>query len=140
MKKIILILSVFMVITNCKNDDDNNIQQNNDTEPDHEIVAKWKLTEFVQFGPSYDYNGEILWTFDSNETVNVVIVDGTDLSANLPLNTSGIYSYSFVQSNDSGILLDNQPFIFKIINNELILLANGGPSNDGEQLTFELVE
>jgi hypothetical protein len=46
----------------------------------------------------------------------------------------------FRSSNDSGILLDNQPFIFEIINNELILLANGGPSNDGEQLTFELVE
>lgn len=138
MKNLVLILNIFLVITSCKNDD--NIQQNDDIEPNHEIVGKWKLTEFAQFGPSYDYNGEILWTFESNETMNVVIVDGTNVSANLPLNTSGIYSYSFVQSNDSGISLDNQPFIYEIVNNELILLANGGPSNDGEQLTFELVE
>jgi hypothetical protein len=132
MKTIILILSIFLA-TSCNNDDDNLTEQNN-----QDIVATWNLLRFEQFGPIYNYNNEeIQWIFNSNETVTVEIVDGTEVDSNLLLNNSGIYSYSI---ENNGIFLDGILYPFEINNNELIILINGGPSVDGEQLTFTKLE
>jgi hypothetical protein len=131
MRTLIIIISIFLAIS-CNNNDPST-QQNN-----HEIVATWNLVRFDQFGPTYDYNNEeIQWTFNSNETVTVEIAVGTEVDNHLPLNSSGIYSYSI---ENNGIFLDEILYPFEIINNELIILIDGGPSVDGKQLTFNKSE
>ena len=128
MKTIILFLSIFLV-TSCSNDDVKSTEQDN-----HEIVSTWNLVRFEQFGPIYNYiNEEIQWTFNSDETVNVEIVEGTEVDNNLPLNSSGIYSYSI---ENNGIFLDAVLYPFEIQNNELIIMVDGDLSIDGKQITF----
>jgi hypothetical protein len=128
MKTIILFLSIFLV-TSCSNDDEKSTEQDN-----HEIVSTWNLVRFEQFGPIYNYiNEEIQWTFNSDETVNVEIVEGTEVDNNLPLNSSGIYSYSI---ENNGIFLDAVLYPFEIQNNELIIMVDGDLSIDGKQITF----
>jgi hypothetical protein len=128
MKTILLFLSVFLA-TSCGNDNKKSTEQDN-----HEIVSTWNLVRFEQFGPIYNYiNEEIQWTFNSDETVNVEIVEGTEVDNNLPLNSSGIYSYSI---ENNGIFLDAVLYPFEIQNNELIIMVDGDLSIDGKQITF----
>ena len=128
MKTIILFLSIFLA-TSCSNDDEKSTEQDN-----HEIVSTWNLVRFEQFGPIYNYiNEEIQWTFNSDETVNVEIVGGTEVDNNLPLNSSDTYSYS-IENNE--LLLNAVLYSFEIENNELIIIIDGGPSIDGKQITF----
>jgi hypothetical protein len=128
LKTILLFLSVFLV-TSCSNNDEKSTEQDN-----HKIVSTWNLVRFEQFGPIYNYpNEEIQWTFNSDGTLNVEIVEGTEISNNLPLNSSGTYSYSI---ENNGIFLDAVLYPFEIQNNELIIIVSGTPSIDGKQITF----
>lgn len=148
MRKLILFFGMLFIVTSCNNNDDelNPIIPDNNNTPDHEIVATWNLVKFEQFGPLYEYNnGEIKWTFNSDNTVNVVIENGTDLSSNLPINVSGVFSYNITQSNNLLNLIkfnneQNYRHTFQILNNKLVITDTAGLDLDGYQLTFELAE
>lgn len=153
MKKLILFLCILFVTVSCSSNDDNFTQQDDDnptqqdddtTQDNHEIIATWSLVKFevFEFGETFIYTNEIIWTFDSDNTVNVEIQNGTNVSTNLPLNISGIYPYTIecVASGECVVTLDNGTgYLTETINNELILLI-GSPSFGGRQLTFQLVD
>ena len=133
MKAIILILSVFLA-TSCNNDDDNSTEQNN-----HDIVATWYLIKFEPgFSPTGNYTDEIQWTFATNNSVDVVIENGTNTNSSLPLNSNGNYTYSI--DNEILILNSDDSYNYEIINNELIFTKSIGVEADGIRITFEKME
>src|SRR5690606_41054497 len=98
MKAIFLILSIFFAAS-CSNDDENPAQQ------DNAILSTWNLIKYEPgFSPTVTYTNEIQWTFNSNNTIDVVIISGTDVNSNLPLNSSGSYSFSI---NGNEITMEN---------------------------------
>ena len=132
MKAIILILSIFLA-TSCNNDDDNSTEQNN-----QDIVATWYLIKYEPgFSPTDNYTDEIQWTFASNNTVDVVIENGTSTNSSLPLNSNGNYTYSI---NGNEITIENVTYNFVINNNELLIEDTVGQSADGKKLTFSKSE
>ena len=132
MKTIVLILSLFLA-TSCSNDDDNSTVQNN-----QEIVATWYLIKYEPgFSPTDNYTDEIQWTFNSDNTVDVVIENGTSVNFSLPLNSNGNYTYSI---EDDEIMIENVNYKYEINGNVLIIEDLIGQSADGQKLTFEKKE
>ena len=132
MKAIILILSIFLA-TSCNKDDDNWTAQNN-----QEIVATWHLIKFEPgFSPTDNYTDEIQWTFTTNNTIDVVIENGTNTNSSLPLNSNGNYTYSIAGNQ---ITIENITYNFEINNNELLIEDTVGQSADGKKLTFNKFE
>tara|TARA_B110000971_G_C19737350_1_gene375864 strand:- start:225 stop:626 length:402 start_codon:yes stop_codon:yes gene_type:complete len=129
MKTILLILPLLFAIS-CSEDD---IQESN------ELNASWNLVKYEpgHFAEIYDYTDEIKWTFNTDNTVDVVIEDGTNVSDYLPLNLSGNYSFS---SANELITLPNidgdESYFYEIQNNELILSTLAGVNGDGIKITF----
>ena len=132
MKAIILILSICLA-TSCNKDDDNWTAQNN-----QEIVATWHLIKFEPgFSPTDNYTDEIQWTFTTNNTIDVVIENGTNTNSSLPLNSNGNYTYSIAGNQ---ITIENITYNFEINNNELLIEDTVGQSADGKKLTFNKFE
>ena len=101
------------------------------------LFATWNLVEFkAGFPPYYNYNGEIKWTFNANNTVDVVVLSGTNVSAGLALNTTGNYTYSV---NGGQITLSTKTYKYQIINNILTIEDLNGQAADGRKLTFNRV-
>jgi len=130
MKTIFLILTLFF-ITSCDKNDETS-QETTD------LIDGWKLIKFeAGFGPTLIYDGEIIWTFNSDNTINVVIIDGTEVYDSLPFNELGIYEFSI---NSNSIFLDNVTYKLEITNNELIISDLIGQAADGRKLTFSRIE
>ena len=106
--------------------------------PSNPLFATWSLVKFREgFSPRYDYSGEIKWTFNANNTVDVVVLSGTNVSTRQPLNTAGSYTYTI---NSGQITLNSTIYNYVIVNNDLTIEAlNGGAAADGKQLTFNKV-
>lgn len=131
MKTIILILSVFLVIS-CNNDDSSPTES-------HEILGNWYLIKYEPgFSPIDNYIDEIQWTFNSDNTVDVVIENGTNPNSSLPLNTNGNYTYSI--DNETLILNNNDDYNYEIIDNELFLTKFIGVEADGPRITLKKIE
>lgn len=132
MKNLIFIfITVFSLFSCSKNNDDTTPQQTND------LHATWKLIKFeAGFGPTTNYNGEIQWTINSNNSIDVVITNGTQTYPTLPLNTTGNYPYT--NGVNTLQLNNNEGWNFEIINNQLII--NQNPSADGRRLTFSKIQ
>ncbi len=103
----------------------------------HEIVASWNLVKCEGgFSPIDIFTDEIQWTFVSNNTISVVIKDGTEIkNQNLPLSVNGVYSYSL---NDSTLTIpDNQDYYYRIIGDTLILSSSkSAPADCGTLISF----
>ena len=73
----------------------------------------------------------------ANNTVDVVVLSGTNVSTRQPLNTAGSYTYTI---NSGQITLNSTIYNYVIVNNDLNIEAlNGGAAADGKQLTFNKV-
>lgn len=132
MKAIILILSLFLVAS-CNNDDDNSTEQNN-----QDIAATWYLIKYEPgFSPTDNYTTEIQWTFNTNNTVDVTIEEGTNVNSSLPLNSTGSYTYSI---NENEITIENITYKYEFNTNELFIEDLVGQSADGLKITFEKIE
>ena len=109
------------------------------TKKKSEIVALWKLVKFEPggFAPTNNYTGEIIWTFNSNNNVNVFIQSGTFVSGLLPLNSSSNYIYS---TNNNQITLDSVTYNYEINNNVLEIEDLLGQSSDGKKMTFNKIQ
>ena len=131
MKHLFLILTLLSFITSCDKNDNSNRETNN-------IEGSWYLTKFEKgFAPTDTYNIEIQWTFNSNNTVDVLIVNGTNIDSRLPLQVSGNYPYSI---NGNTILLNNESYTFEIIDNQLFLTKDIGPSADGIRVILNKIQ
>jgi hypothetical protein len=133
MKPSILILLSFFTLFSCTKPAVENATPIVAT-PTNDLFATWILTEFrAGFPPYYTYNGEIKWVFNANNTVDVVILSGTNVSAGLPLNAAGNYTYSL---NGSRITLSNKAYNYLIVNNKLTIEDLNGQAADGRKLIF----
>lgn len=98
MKKILLLLliSPIFLATSCDEDDNNNPQNTT-------LTGRWKLTNVsggIQ-GQDFDVpNGSITWTFNNNNTVQVVNNNPADSNAEDFFET-GTYNYVYTTSDVS---------------------------------------
>ena len=126
------VFSFFSFLSCSKNNDNTTTQQTNN------LVDTWKLVKFeAGFGPTLNYNGEIVWSINSNNTINVSIANGTQLYDSLPLKLAGNYTYT---STTNTITSNQEGFKFEINNDVLIITDALGQSADGRRLTFNKLE
>ncbi len=129
MKTIILFLGI-MLTTSCTKD--NHIP--NPNSQSDEILTSWNLTKYEGgFSPTFNYSNEIKWIFNLNNTIDVIIENGTNLSSGLPINTSGNYPFTMI---DSLITIENTTYLYAINDTILIIEDSVGLSADGKKLTF----
>ena len=124
-----LILTAFILFTTCDKEKPEEIS----------IIGQWSLIKYEPgFSPTENFSlGAILWTFNSNNRVNVIIADDKEVNNEVPLNISGNYSYS---NTESELLLDNkQNFKYEIKNRELIISSFIDLSADGLRITFSKI-
>lgn len=137
MKKIILLLSILLIIS-CNNDDNSTTEQNQ-----HEIVASWNLTLYSGgFAQPFFYANEITWAINSDNTVDIMIADGTDVSPNMPFNSNGSYTYTINENEDRDeIIIDGVTYYFLMGNTGEFLFIEDeiGAEADGMSLTFDKV-
>lgn len=116
----------------CSKSDDANTQLNN------EIVGTWKLIKFeAGFGPTFNYDGEIIWKFNTNNTIDVAIANGTEVYPSLPYSNTGNYTYNIPSTNVLN-LNQTENWNYNISSSQLIIHQN--PSADGRRLTFTKVQ
>ena len=129
MKTIILFLSIILSTGCAKENHTPNIpDQTND------ILHSWHLTKYEGgFSPTFDYTNEIKWVFDANNTVDVFIENGTNVSSGLPLSATGNYPFSI---SDSLITIENTIYMYTVNDTILIIEDSVGLSADGKKLTF----
>ncbi|QTE22190.1 hypothetical protein [Polaribacter cellanae] len=129
MKNMYLILSIFLFTTGCSEKDTK--QQENS------IYNKWSLIKFEPgFSPTKSFSeNQIIWTFNSNSSLNVLISNGTEVSDRLPLNSNGEYIYT--TNNNELVINNNQSFKYEITNNKLILSTFIGLEAGGMRITFK---
>lgn len=127
MKKLILILSVFMVM-GCNNDDAPN-------ESTNEITATWNLINLIGgMAPSYEFNeGDIVWNIKKNNTINVKLKIEPPHNR-LIFTENGTYDYVLDESKKT-ITLKGEKYTYTVSENELKILNN--PSSDGAILIFK---
>ena len=132
MRTIIFFLSLFLIISCDKQNEPKQQEQHN------EFYGSWYLIEFKSWGqPVSEYTSEIKWTFDNN-TVDVSIVNGTDVPSYILLSNNGTYSYTINNNHDIIYFYHNNNqdgYRYKIINDTL-LLDNFTPYSDGAQITL----
>ncbi len=130
MKTLILSLVFFSTLIGCNKNEDVQVPQQ--VNP---IVASWQLTKFeAGFGPTINYtNNEIKWTFNQNNTVDVIIVSGINVPSNLPLKTTGNFNYTIPTT---GVILNNDQLNYEITGNVMIISDFVGQAADGRKLTF----
>jgi hypothetical protein len=121
MKNIFLILSILLSFINCSNNIDNN---------ENSIIGTWNLLKFEPgFSPTENFNnGDIIWVFQQNETVNITI--DTSISSS-PIKPSGNYNYSL---SESRILIGDTEYDYEF--NKNILIISDNPSADGFRAEF----
>ena len=130
-----LILSFFILLNiSCNKTDENPSTQNSSP-----ILGQWKVTKYEPgFSPTANYSGEIKWTFNNDNTVNVVIISGTSTNPTMPLNSTGTFPY--VINTTNSITLNNIIYYYSILGNELIVRTEIDVSADGKKLTFAKIQ
>lgn len=129
MKTIFLLFTFFFFASSCGEEKPEEIS----------IIGQWSLIKYEPgFSPTENFSlGTILWTFNSNNRVNVIIADDKVINNEIPLNISGNYSYS---NTENELLLDNkQKFKYEIKNKELIISTFIDLSADGLRITFSKI-
>lgn len=122
MKNFILILSILISFVNCSN--------NNNESDENSIIGTWNLLKFESgFSPIENYNnGDIIWVFQQNGTVNVTINSSI---ASSPIKPRGSYNYSLTGSR---ILIGDTEFDYEF--NKSLLIISDNPSADGFRAEF----
>jgi hypothetical protein len=122
MKNMFLILSIFLFITGCSEEETK--QQENS------IYGQWNLIKYEPgLSPTENFNtGQISWTFFSTNNLQVQANNSVNTP---PLKTTGEYNFSI---NGSRISIDDIEYDFSVNRNALIISDN--PSSDGFKITF----
>jgi len=103
------------------------------SQPAVSMEGDWNLVRFEPgFGPLAEYDNQIAWTITGGQIL-VQIVDGTTVSANMPLNINGTYDYN--APSDNTIEINGVVYNLTINGNTLIVERN--LAADGIRLTFE---
>ncbi|MDG1822349.1 MAG: lipocalin family protein [Flavobacteriaceae bacterium] len=131
MKNTYLILIMLFVFTGC-NEEKVRHQENS-------IFGKWSLIRYeAGFSPIEDFSeNQIIWTFNNNNVLDVLISKSTIVSDRLPLNSSGKYNYT---TNENELTLNSiQSYKYEITDNKLVLSTFIGIEADGMRVTFSKV-
>ena len=99
------------------------------------LTGKWHLI-YAQYGLAGYENfsrGDISWTFQSNNSVDVSINISLSTQTNLPVEQNGTFNTS---SNDSLITINNNVYDYYYDNNNLIL--SDKPELEGPLFRFEM--
>lgn len=96
MKNLILIL--FIVLVSCSGSDDNNT-----VNIDENLVGKWSLIQYGKWpqGNFYYENNDIIWEFYQDGTLTVTVNESVELHPELPLQTSGVFTWTTFLSGQS---------------------------------------
>ena len=117
MRTIIFILSLFIIISCDKPNDNKQQEQHND------LYGSWYLIEERDMA-IYSYTNEIKWTFD-NDSVHISIANGTDVPPDSFLFTNGNYLYNLYVSNNNNYIAfhsnSTERYKYKITNDTLLL-------------------
>jgi hypothetical protein len=130
MKTILLILSLFL-ITSC----DSKENQTTSEEVNDLVGSWWLKSSAVGFRPPEYYDtGDIIWMFNSNNTVDITI----NVTPNniLPINENGNYPYNII--SDNKISINNLVGDYQIDTQILKLSYNA--TSDGPTYTFQKIE
>lgn len=125
MKNIYLTLSIFLLFTNCSEQEI--IQKENP------IYNKWSLVKFEPgLSPTETFNeGKVEWFFQQSNKLKVEIDNSISSS---PIKPNGEYVFSL---NGNRISIDNIEYDYSI--NENTLIISDDPSSDGFKATFSKV-
>ena len=105
------------------------------TTPKDELRGRWSLVEISKgFGGSESFGvNDIIWEFNSNNTINVTLNVNPNLE--IPLDATGVYNYTI---NGNQITLPNSnTFEFKLLSNETMLRLSDNGASDGDIITFQ---
>ncbi len=135
MRTILFFLLLFLIIS-CDKQDPKQPEQHN------KLYGSWYLVRFegAIFHPPYEYTDEIKWTFN-NDSIEVLIANGTDVSPLMPLGNNGTYSYYLFNNNNYNyinIAFSNnisQNYRYEITNDTLFLYL-GELETDGNITTL----
>jgi hypothetical protein len=100
----------------------------------NKVYQAWHLYKLEPgFSPTSFYNrGDVVWQINSNTLVNVTVAI-SNVSASLPLNTTGSYAVA-LDTTLHTIVINNENFDYNILSDTLII--NGDVSADGKRLIF----
>ena len=130
MKTLIFLLALGLNTSRCTTTDQK-------TEPqENSIYSKWSLAKLEPgFSPVENFKkGQIVWTLNNNQELNVKILPGTNFSNKLPFGNDGVYDYSI---NGNEIKFNNvQTYKFDIQNQALVLTTLIGLDANGPRLSF----
>ena len=112
-------------------------EEHKDKKQENPIHNDWSLVKFEDgFSPIEEFaNGEIIWSFDLNQKLNVRILEGTSINDKIPLNANGNYNYTI--NNNQVQLNGNKIFNYEIKSEELILNSLIGLEADGTRISFK---
>ncbi|WP_026753036.1 hypothetical protein [Sediminibacter sp. Hel_I_10] len=138
--KILIFLFGILVFTSCNNNDDDNTTEQNQ----YETIGEWHLITYrCCLFESYEYTDEITWIFNPDNTIDIAIDSGTNVSSNMPFNSSGNYTYNINENEDRDeIIIDGITYYYLTSNTgtQLIIEDEIGFSADGLLLLFEKIE
>ncbi len=120
---------LFVVFTNCSNDDDNNTQPT--------TIATWNLTRVTGGIAGVDQTitpGLIKWTFNTETSTLIVVNNNTDDDI-FDFYDSGTYSYS-IENNGTDEILSINGTSFGAVVGSLNELTIDEQIDDGFVLTF----
>ncbi len=107
------------------------------TTPNDELSGRWSLVEISKgFGGSETFRvNDIIWEFNSNNTINVTLNVNPNLE--IPLDAPGIYNYTV---NGNQITLPNGiTFEFKLLSNGTMLRLSDNGAADGDIVTLQKI-
>jgi hypothetical protein len=137
MKTLIFLFSI-LLFTSCCNDDDNTTETEQNQ---HETIGTWHLITYqCCLSQSYEYTDEITWVINPDNTIDIAIDLGTNVSSNMPLNSSGNYTYDINENEDRDeIIIGGITYYYLMSNSgtQLIIEDEIGFSADGLLLLFE---
>lgn len=145
--KILLVLSCFVILTNCSVDD-----SNNDSFDDINYLTQWHLTNVTGGVAGIDDEfdlGVVIWTFkDENDTKSLSIVNENIDTTKEDFLDSGEYTYSEIEENSITYLVINNieygaiTFPANSTTTNLVLNTNqlsNATGSDGFVYTFQRV-
>lgn len=102
-----------------------------------ELYGEWSLVENSKgFGGSETFEiNDIIWKFNSDNTINVTLNVTPDLE--LPLGITGVYEYTL--DGNQITLPDGSTFEFILLLDGTILRLSANGASDGDIISFEKI-
>jgi len=135
MKNLILIL--FIVLVSCSGSDDNSLPPVN---IDENLVGKWSLIQYGKWpqGNFYYENNDIIWEFHQDGTLTVTVNESVELHPELPLQTSGVFTWTTFLSGQSNqynnLVIPGYPdtLSYRFLINHDLDIGRGDPTGEND--------